>query len=146
MDEQQPSPVPNKDNLNLVLLKILCVITFVGSGLGFLSYGIIGLIHSFFSSNLSLIPDEQNRELIEMMLSAGRMFFFLNALLYAVSFAGAVLLWRLRKIGFHLYTASQLFLLILPMAYIKGFPMPGTNIFLTILFIWGYSGFLKVMK
>jgi hypothetical protein len=146
MDQQQSDPIPDKVSPNLVLLKILCVITFVGSGLGFLSYGIIGLIHSFFTSNLSLIPDEQNRELIEMMLSAGRMFFFLNALLYTVSFAGAVLLWRLKKIGFHLYTASQLFLLILPMAYIKGFPMPGTNIFLTILFIWGYSGFLKFMK
>jgi len=146
MDEQQPSLIPNKVSPNFVLLKILCVITFIGSGLGFLSYGIIGLIHSFFSSNLSLIPDEQNRELIEMMLSAGRMFFFLNALLYAVSFAGAILLWRLKKLGFHLYAASQLLLLILPMAYIKGFPMPGTNIFLTILFIWGYSGFLKVMK
>ena len=147
MDEQQQTdPLPNDLGPSLVLLKVLCVITFIGSGLGLLSYGIIGLIHNFFSSNLSLIPDEQNRELIEMMLSAGRMFFFLNALLYAVSFAGALLLWRMKKIGFHLYTASQLLLLILPLAYIKGFPMPGTNIFLTILFIWGYSGFLKFMK
>jgi len=147
MDEQQqPDPIPNDIGPSLVLLKVLCVITFIGSGLGLISYGIIGLIHNFFSSNLSLIPDEQNRELIEMMLSAGRMFFFLNAILYAVSFAGAVLLWRMKKIGFHLYTASQLLLLILPLAYIKGFPMPGTNIFLTILFIWGYSGFLKFMK
>jgi hypothetical protein len=146
MDEQQPNPIPTDTGPSLVLLKILCVITFIGSGLGFLSYGIIGLIHSFFSSNLSLIPDEQNRELIGMLLSAGRMFFFLNAILYAVSFAGALLLWRMKKLGFHLYTASQLLLLILPMAYIKGFPMPGTNIFLTILFIWGYSGYLKLMK
>ena len=146
MDEQQPNPIPTDTGPSLVLLKILCVITFIGSGLGFLSYGIIGLVHSFFSSNLSLIPDEQNRELIGMLLSAGRMFFFLNAILYAVSFAGALLLWRMKKIGFHLYTASQLLLLILPMAYIKGFPMPGTNIFLTILFIWGYSGYLKLMK
>jgi hypothetical protein len=146
MDEQQPNPIPGNTGPSLVLLKILCVITFIGSGLGFLSYGIIGLVHSFFSSNLSLIPDEQNRELIGMLLSAGRMFFFLNAILYAVSFAGALLLWRMKKLGFHLYTASQLLLLILPMAYIKGFPMPGTNIFLTILFIWGYSGYLKLMK
>lgn len=147
MDEQQqPNPIPTETGPSLVLLKVLCVITFIGSGLGFISYGMIGLIHGFFSSNLSLIPDEQNRELIEMMLSAGRMFFFLNAVLYAVSFAGALLLWRMKKLGFHLYTASQLLLLILPLAYIKGFPMPGTNIFLTILFIWGYSGFLRFMK
>lgn len=146
MDEQQPNPIPSEGLPSLVLLKVLCVITFVGSGLGFLSYGIIGIIHGFFSSNLSMIPDEQNRELIKLMLSAGRMFFFLNAFLYAVSFAGALLLWRMKKSGFHLYTASQLLLLIIPMAFIKGFPMPGTNIFLTILFIWGYGGFLKFMK
>jgi hypothetical protein len=145
MDEQQ-QPIPKEAGPNSTLLKILCVFTFVGSGLGFISYGIIGLIHNFFSNNLNLIPDEQNRELIEMLLSAGRMFFFLNAILYAVSFAGAVLLWQMKKVGFHLYTASQLVLLILPMAYIKGFPMPGASIFLSILFIWGYSGFLKFMK
>ncbi len=145
MDEQQ-QPLQSEAGPNLILLKILCVFTFIGSGLGFISYGIIGLIHEFFSQNLSLIPDEQNRELIELMLSAGRTFFFLNALLYAASFTGAVLLWRMRKPGFHLYTASQLLLLILPLSYIKGFPMPGVSIFLTLLFIWGYSGFLKLMK
>jgi hypothetical protein len=145
MDEQQ-QPIPNEAGPNIILLKILCIFTFVGSGLGLISYGIIGLIHNFFSSNLSLIPDEQNRELIEMLLSAGRMFFFLNSILYGASLAGAILLWRMKKAGFHLYTASQLLLLILPLAYIKGFPMPGASIFLSILFIWGYSGFLKYMK
>jgi hypothetical protein len=34
----------------------------------------------------------------------------------------------------------------LPMAFIRGFPMPGTSIFMTLIFIWGYSGFLKFMK
>lgn len=145
MDEQN-LPQPKEEIPNLVLLKILCTFTFIGSGLGFLSYGIIGLVHGFFSKNLSLIPNEQNRELIEMLLSAGRVFFFLNAVLYAVSFAGAVCLWKLKKIGFHLYTSAQLLLLIIPMAFIKGFPMNGPSIFLTFLFIFGYFGFLKYMK
>lgn len=145
MNEQQPL-TPIETGPNLIFLKILCVITCVGSGLGFISYGIIGLTKDFFTSNLSLIPDEQNRELIGLLLSAGRIFFFFNTLLYAVSLAGAILMWRLKKTGFHLYTASQLLLLILPLAYIKGFPMPGTSIFMTILFIWGYSGYLKFMK
>jgi len=145
MDEQQP-PVTENPAPNLVFLKILCVMTFVGSGLGFVSYGIIGLNPHYFLSNLSLAPDEESRELIAMLLSTGRTFLLLNSLFYGVSFAGALLLWKLRKIGFHLYTASQLLLLILPMAFIKGFPMPGTSIFMTLIFIWGYSGFLKFMK
>jgi len=145
MDEQQ-QPFQNDKGPSIILLKILCVFTFVGSGLGFLSFGIIALIHGYFSKNLSLIPLEQNRDLIEMLLSAGRLFFFLNALLYGVSFAGAILLWRMKKAGFHLYTVSQILLLILPLAYIKGFPMAAGTIFLSILFVWGYSGFLKYMK
>ncbi|HNW53712.1 MAG TPA: hypothetical protein PKN21_05535 [Bacteroidales bacterium] len=145
MDEQQP-PVTENPSPNLVFLKILCVMTFIGSGLGFISYGIIGLNPQYFLSNLSLAPDEESRELIAMLLSTGRTFLLLNALFYGISFAGALLLWKLRKVGFHLYTASQLLLLILPMAFIKGFPMPGTSIFMTLIFIWGYSGFLKFMK
>ena len=145
MDEQQ-QPLPKVSVPNLTLLKVLCIFTFTGSGLGILSYGIIGLLHSYFSSNLALIPDEKNRELIEVMLSAGRLFFFLNTILYSASFTGARLLWRMKKLGFHFYTASQLLLLILPLLIIKGFPMPGATIFLSLLFIWGYSGFLKFMK
>jgi len=145
MDEQQP-PVTENPSPNLVFLKILCVMTFIGSGLGFISYGIIGLNPQYFLSNLSLAPDEESRELIAMLLSTGRTFLLLNALFYGISLAGAILLWKLRKVGFHLYTASQLLLLILPMAFIKGFPMPGTSIFMTLIFIWGYSGFLKFMK
>lgn len=145
MDEQSTprlnEPIPNQN-----LLRILCILTFIGSGLGVFSYGIIGLLHDFFTNNLSLVPDEQNRDLIEMMLSAGKSFFFLNTLLYAISFFGALKLWKLEKIGFHLYTASQLALLIIPMLFIKGFPTNGISIFLTLLFVLGYSGFLKYMK
>jgi hypothetical protein len=145
MDEQQQppqiEPIPN-----LVLLKVLCVFTFVGSGLGAFSYGIIGIVHSYFSENLSLIPDEQNRELIGMLLAAGRTFFFLNAILYAISLFGAILLWKLKKAGFHLYTASQMLLLILPLLYIKSFPANVFSVFLTFLFVLGYFGFLKYMK
>ena len=145
MDEQQ-QPLQNEAGPSLILLKILCVFTFVGSGLGFLSFGIIALVHTYFTNNLSLIPVEQNRELIELLLSAGRWFFLFSALFYGLSFAGGLLLWQMKKIGFHLYTVSQILLLILPMAYIKGFPMTAGTIFLSLLFIWGYSGFLKFMK
>jgi hypothetical protein len=144
--EEQPQLPQNKSGPSLVLLKILCVFTFVGSGLGFFSFGIIALGHGYFLKNLALIPLEQNRDLIELLLSAGRIFFLLNAILYAVSFVGALLLWKMRKVGFHLYTISQILLLIIPLAYIQGFPMAAGTIFLTVLFIWGYSGFLKFMK
>lgn len=143
----EENPLKNDNYMvpNLALLKTLCILTFVGSGLGCISYGIIGLMHDFFAQNTRLIPDEQNRELITVMLSAGRPFFAITSLLYAISFAGALWMWRLRKPGFHMYAASQLLLLIIPMAMIKEFPMPGLTILITIAFIWMYSRFLKVM-
>jgi hypothetical protein len=144
MDEQEIRPPEIMPNL--LLLKILCIFTFIGSGLGSLSYGLIGLLHGFFSENLSLVPDEKNREMIALMLTGGRFFFYLSSLFYGISFAGALLMWKMRKAGFHMYTASQLLILILPMAFIKGFPMPGFTIFLTLAFVWGYYGFLKLMK
>jgi len=145
MENSQQSP-PNEPAPNLAFLKVLCVLTFIGSGLGFISYGGIGLLFDFITQNLSLIPDEQNRDLVELTLSAGRLFFYLNTLLYGFSFTGALYLWKLKKTGFHLYTLSQLLLLILPLAFIKGYPMPGLTIFLTILFVLGYGGYLKYMK
>lgn len=144
--EEQQQPMQNEHIPNLVLLKILCIFTFVISGIGLFSFGLIGLIYDFFSNNLSLIPDEKNRELIEMMLSAGRSFFLFSAILYATSLAGTVFLWKMKKIGFHLFTASQLLLLILPLVYFKGFPNNGANMLLPILLIAGYLGYLKYMK
>jgi len=146
MEEQNEPVKRNEAGPTLIILKVLCIFTFIGSGLGFLSYGIIGLMTDYFSHNLNLVPEEQNRELIKLLLSGGQVFLLLNAALYAVSFVGALKLWRMQKIGFHLYTASQLLLLILPLAMVKGFPMTGVSIFLSLVFVWGYSGFLKFMK
>ena len=145
MDELQ-KPETNPVIPNLILLKVLCVMTFIGSGMGFISYGLIGLIYDFFSHNLSLIPDEQNREMIATMLAAGKPFFFLNAILFMGSFTGAYQLWKMKRSGFHFYTISQILLLILPMIFMKGFSMPFTNILLSLIFIFGYYGFLKFMK
>lgn len=145
MDEFQQSD-PKETAPNLILLKVLCIFTFIGSGLGFISYGVIGLVHDYFVSNLALIANEKYHDVVEMLLAAGRLFIILNALLYGVSFTGAVMLWKMKKVGFHLYTSAQLLLLILPMIFIKGFPMDLGTIFLTLLFVWGYSGYMKFMN
>jgi hypothetical protein len=149
MEEQQEVP-QNEPVPNLVLLKILCVFTFIGSGYLLIVFSLIAVFFGFFTERMpeiiSIVPTEADRNLVELLFSAGRLFFVLNAILYAISVIGAWLLWRMKKIGFHLYTGSQLLSLILLPSYIKGFPMSLLTIFLTLLFIWGYAGFLKFMK
>lgn len=147
MEEQQPNPIPNEGSPSLVLLKILCVLSVFGSGLYVIFFGFTWGFYEYFSNHLTeLAPKEQDREVLKMIMSAGRLHLLLNAILSAISVIGAILLWNKRKLGFHLYTTSQLLLLILLVADIKGFPNPLFNITLTLLFIWGYSGFLKFMK
>jgi hypothetical protein len=143
-EENTPSSYPNLEP-RIRILKFLCILTFAGSGLGALSFGFIGTFFNIFLSIPSSSLDNEQQELIRMLLSGGRYFFLLNALLYSVSFTGAYMMYKFKKAGFHVYTISQILILISPLAFINGFHMPGINVALTLLFIVAYAGFVKMM-
>ncbi|HOW30743.1 MAG TPA: hypothetical protein PLP88_04195 [Bacteroidales bacterium] len=146
MEEQHnPQPEPSITP-QTGLLKFLCVLTFIGSGLALFAYFIIGAFYNIFLSADMGALGEDEKELIKMMLSAGRTFFLLSAFLYCISLYGAIMMWKLRKTGFHLYTTAQIILLILPLVFIHGFRMPFATILVTVVFIFGYATFLKSMK
>jgi hypothetical protein len=145
-----PDPISPQEDQNYVprlrFLKMLCILTFAGSGLGLFSYGMIGAFYNLFLKTIPSALGEDQQQVIELLLSGGRNFFLLNALLYAVSLRGAYLMFNLKRKGFHFYTVSQLFILISPMLFIKGFQMPWMTVLLSALFIFAYSGFLKIMR
>jgi hypothetical protein len=143
-DENIPSRLPNLEP-KIRILKILCIFTFVGSGLGTLSYGFIGTFYNIFITLTPSSLGEEQQEIIRMLLSGGRYFFFTNALLYSLSFTGAFMMYKFKRSGFHYYTISQILILITPLAFINGFQMPGINVLLTALFILAYAGFVKLM-
>jgi hypothetical protein len=145
-----PEPISPQEDQNyaprLRFLKFLCILTFAGSGLGLFSYGMIGAFYNIFLKTVPSALGEDQQQVIQTLLSGGRSFFLLNALLYAASFRGAYMMYYLKRSGFHLYTISQLFILISPMIFIKGFQMPWMTVLLSVLFILAYSGFLKIMR
>ena len=145
-----PEPIPPQENQNYVprlrFLKILCILTFAGSGLGLFTYGMIGIFFNLFSRTATTALGEDQQEAIRTLLSGGKNFFLLNALLYAASLRGAYMMYHLRKSGFHFYTISQLFILISPMLFIKGFQLPWMTALLSAMFIFAYAGFLKIMR
>jgi hypothetical protein len=53
-------------------------------------------------------------------------------------------MWRLKKVGFHFYAAAQIALVLLPMIYIKGFPLPVIDGLMTALFIVLYFKHYKI--
>ena len=83
---------------------------------------------------------------MDMILNAKQGYFLVSAVLYLFSAAGALEMWKLRKRGFHLYTASQLLLIMTPMYFFR-LPFPSvTDIILSGIFILLYSTNIKHMS
>ena len=80
------------------------------------------------------------------LLEAPRDFFVVSTILSALSVAGALFMWNLRKIGFHIYTAAQLINLVIPMIYFGGETNPLLNIMVTALFVYLYARNLPYMR
>jgi hypothetical protein len=125
------------------LLTILCVLSFLGSGISMLSFL---MIYISYEEALPVILEFSNLiPGLEYFATAGRGFFLSGFILYLLSVAGVSLMWRMKKAGFHFYTASQLMALFLPVIYIKSFPFQFSEAIITLLFIFFYSRFLKKM-
>lgn len=126
------------------LLTILCILSFIGSGLAAFSNLVLLLTYD----ELGPMLEEMNFDIeaFKLVLSGGKSFFISGFFLYVISLAGVLGMWRLRKIGFHLYAAAQLFILILPVVSIDGFPFSIPGMLVTGAFIFGYFTQLKLMK
>ncbi len=130
------------------LLKVLLILTFVGSGLTMFSdliiFGFFDQIkvmiatqgsYSFFGTKMDLTP----------FFNLNPAFYLIQGLLSALSFSGAVFMWELRKIGFHFYALAQISLLIVPKLFIRGLPFPGFELLISFLFVFLYYKFVKIM-
>lgn len=133
-------------------LKILCILSYIGSGLSlfsnilfFLFYG--SFLEFFSNSDLaeasSAIDAEQ---LVSFIESAGRTYFFISTFLYLLSLAGIYLMWHMQKKGIHFYAISQISILLLPLIFISGDLSVLPGLILTGAFIFMYSRYLKLMS
>ena len=79
-------------------------------------------------------------ETIKPMISApwSFTFFLLNGLLYGVSLIGAILMWNLKRYGFHIYTIAQLLLIVLPVLFIGKDAFDMGNLMITLFFVTFY--------
>ncbi|MEI7490405.1 MAG: hypothetical protein WCK92_03340 [Bacteroidota bacterium] len=127
------------------LLTILCILTFVNGGLTFISSLFIGAFFDQFVAIATDFSEKFKLPGLEMITGGRPMFFFVNAILYAFSVSGAVMMWNLKKNGFHVYTISQILLILAPMYF---YQLPGPSVFDIILsgtFVILYSTHLKIM-
>lgn len=126
------------------LLTILCILTFIGSGLSTFSYLVFAAYYSEMLELMGIYYADMPE--FNYFLQAPREFFIFSFILSAASLAGGLLMWNLRKTGFHVYTVSQLIGLALPYIYFSGDVNPMLNIMLTALFVYLYARNLQYMR
>ncbi len=145
-DEFPAGPAREEPAGRTRLLSVLCILTFIGSGLNIISGLAIGTFFSDFVTVANDLAETYKLPGMEMITEGTPGFFFISALLYAGSVGGAIMMWNLRRTGFHLYTISQILLILAPMYFFK---LPGPSVLdlvLTGLFVILYSMNLKSMK
>ena len=155
-----------------LFLKVLCILTFIGSGYGIINSAITYFKADDISNIVSNVKTKMNDDLKRKNARNPDKVIFLNKIMnnasqistpenlrknaignsitYALCLLGALLMWHLRRIGFYIYTLSTVISIILP------FYMFGSNFltnisagflgFIGILFIIFYAMNLKSMK
>jgi hypothetical protein len=151
MENQEPEITPNTNKQpqpfqGWGFFRFLAITSFIGSGAGAFVFLFVAALFNFFDENMLKQFDQQQIELTRQMLSAGRTFFVITGLLYSTSFVGVLMMWSKKKAGLHLYSISQLCILIVPMLFIKNIPVSFLNVMLTAAYIWGYASYSRYFE
>ncbi len=146
MDEQQMLPATEAKDKRPNMLTVLCILTFIGSGLNAFSNLMVFL---FFDASMALAAELVKTFKLpgmELFLEAKPIYFAVTALINALAVAGAIRMWQLHKHGFHIYTVAQILVILAPMYF---FRIPGPDFFSIILsgvFVVLYGSNLKKMS
>jgi len=125
---QKPAP-PKRPQL----LTVLCILSFLGSSMNGFAYFMFYLA---YDEIMPLLPEISSKfPGIEYILNAPKNFFITGIILSTFSFFGANLMWRLKKVGFHFYTAAQIGLVLLPVIYFKNYPFVFDALFAALFII-----------
>lgn len=113
-------------------LTALCILSFAGSGAACIMYLYATLFFDNVSSFIISYSSWHSTENISPV------YFGILTMIYAVSFAGVSLIWKLRKNGLMIYTAAQLSQLFLPSLWINFQAFSISNAIFTGVFLGGY--------
>ncbi len=120
-------------------LTVLCILTFIGSGLTALLL-LLGLVAAGAASGvLSSIPGMSD------IGGLGTGYFLIVLALALASLYGAIMMWQLKKMGFYLYSGANVIALIVPI-FMASSDFSVWGLVFTALFIILYGLNLKHLK
>ncbi|MCB0381518.1 MAG: hypothetical protein KDD24_09695 [Flavobacteriales bacterium] len=117
------------------LLTVLCILTFIGSGLGtlFMLLATVGM-----GALMESIPG------LGAAMAGGTDYFAIGTVLAAASLYGAIQMWKLKKMGFFIYAGASVVSIILPLVF--GLPFSAMGAVIPVLFIVLYYLNVKHMN
>lgn len=147
MEEQHYQQQPVTPAKRPVSLTIICVLTFIWSSLTFISCLFIPANADAMIRFATLMPDMKGLITEESMvlLRAGWGYYLSMFLLTSVSLTGAIMMWNLRKNGFHLYAIANIFAQCLP-SFLLGVPFSIGILIFPGIFIGMYAIHLRFMN
>lgn len=121
-------------------LTVLCILSFIGSGLGVLG-GLLGILAvGAMGSMFADIPG------MGAVIGASTAYLVIALILAGASLYGAIQMWKLKKQGFYIYTGAQVVSLIIPMVMLQGAGFNAVGFLFTALFVGLYAMNLKHMS
>lgn len=121
------------------LLTVLCILTFIGSGLGTLLFLLATIAFGVVSGMLESLPGMGD------IAAGGIAFFAISFILSGVSLFGAIQMWKMKKMGFYMYAGANVIAFILPIVML-GLPFSVMGLVWLALFLGLYGMNLKNMK
>jgi hypothetical protein len=118
-------------------LTVLCILTWISSGLLFLLFLTATVAFGVVGGMLSKVG-------MGAIGGAGAAAFGGFALTYGLMFTGALMMWKVKKMGFYIYVAGNVINLALPFVFGMPFDIMGTAI--VAIFIALYAINLKHLK
>ncbi len=138
-----------QENQKPQVFKLFLIFSMINGGLSlfsnFVFYAASDMIRQAFEGKDKINFMGMDLDLSPFM-NTDKNFFLFQGILYAISFGGALYMWKGRKIGFHFYTLAQILLLIVASFYLTGMPFPIFDILLTGIFIYVYAKNMKLIK
>ncbi len=139
----KPEQAPKRPQL----LTVLCILTFIWAGLSIFVSLIVtplsDLMVQILKSSAQYDP-ERDADVITVF-QAGWKYYLPVLFLNLFALLGAIMMWKLKKNGFHFYTIANILLFFLPIVML-GIPFNLASAFIPALFVGMYSLNIRFMN
>ena len=136
---------PNKRSTSL---SIIAILSWIAEAFIFLALGIMMLAKDFFIENQEELLEKDTTGSMELFLNQIETQYDLILvypfLLNIISFVGVLYMFKLKKIGFHIYMVTHIVLIVL--AYIASGEIGWTGLMISLSFMGLYASNLKHMN